>query len=70
MTIAMRDRIAEGRSPFTPTGIQQVDGRLVYALTGLGQTHFYWQGGDKVVWLASPADQAEQTLAELVRTIR
>ena len=70
MTIAMRDRIEEGRSAFTPTGTQQVDGRLVYALTGMGQTHFYWQAGDKVVWLAWPADRAQQDLAELVHAIR
>ena len=37
MVDTMTRRIAEGRSPFTPTGTRQVNGRMVWALTGMGQ---------------------------------
>jgi hypothetical protein len=46
MVDMMTRRIAAGRSPFTPTGTRQVNGRAVWTLTGKGQSHFYWQAGD------------------------
>lgn len=70
MTAAMKDRIAAGRSPFAPTGARQVSGHTVYTLTGLGQAHFYWQAGDKVIWLAAAPAVAEDALQELVRAIQ
>lgn len=63
---AMRERIAEGRSPFTPLGGRQEDGRTVYELEGHGQKHFYWQSGRLVVWLAADFELAEQALAEML----
>ncbi len=69
MTAAMKDRIAAGRSPFSPTGTRQDGGRTVYTLTGLGQAHFYWQAGDKVIWLATAPTAAEGALQELVRAV-
>jgi len=70
MTAAMKDRIAAGGSPFSPTGMRQDGGRTVYTLTGLGQAHFYWQAGDKVIWLAVAPVKAESALQELVRAVR
>ncbi len=49
---AMRDKIAEGRSPFEPVGTRRVEARAVYELDGLGQKHFYFQSNDLVIWLA------------------
>lgn len=69
MTAAMRDRIAAGRSPFSPTGTRQAGGRPIYMLTGMGQAHFYWQAGDKVIWLAAAPAEVEGTLEELVRAV-
>lgn len=64
MTDSMTARIAEGRSPFQPTGFRQVNGHTVYTLTGMDQSHFYWQAGDQVAWLAIAADKSEQGLRE------
>jgi len=66
MVNSMRDRIAEGNSPFTPMNEYQIGGRTVYVLEGMGQDHFYFQSKNLIVWLAadpSIADEAlEQTL--------
>lgn len=63
---AMTDAIAEGTSPFEPSGAQDVEGCTVYALTGMGQAHFYFRTGDQIVWLAVASDQAESALRELL----
>jgi len=70
MVDTMTRRIAEGRSPFTPTGTRQVNGRMVWTLTGMGQSHFYWQMGDKVTWLAISPALAEQGLRELMLALK
>jgi hypothetical protein len=70
MTAAMQQRIAVANSPFTPEGTREIGSRLVYVLSGMGQAHFYWQTGDKVIWLAAPLTEAEQDLAELVQAVK
>jgi len=70
MVDTMTRRIAEDRSPFTPTGTRQVNGRMVWTLTGMGQSHFYWQTSDKVVWLAISPALAEQGLRELMLALK
>ena len=70
MVDTMTRRITEGRSPFTPTGTRPVNGRMVWTLTGMGQSHFYWQTNDKVVWLAISPDLAERGLRELMLALR
>jgi hypothetical protein len=67
---AMTERIAEGRSPFTPAGTRQVNGITVYELTGMGQTHYYFQLDRQVVWLAVSPHLAEQSLTELIRKLQ
>ena len=62
MVHAMTDKILKGRSPFTPVGTHDMNGRTVYELVGMGQQHFYFQAGSLVVWLTTPMDEA---LAEL-----
>lgn len=64
MVREMAAAIAEGASPFTPLGVRAADGREVYALTGMGQRHFYFQSGALVVWLAAEEGLAEAALAE------
>ena len=61
---AMRDKIAEGRSPFEPVGNRQVGGRTVYELDGLGQKHFYFQADDLVIWLAVDQALARRALSQ------
>lgn len=64
MVAAMRDRIAEGNSPFTPTA-QRLDGRRVaYELDGMGLKHVYFQSGTLVVWLAADPLLAERAVPE------
>ena len=70
MVDTMTRRITEGRSPFTPTGTRQVNERMVWTLTGMGQSHFYWQTSDKVTWLAISPALAEQGLRELMLALK
>ena len=70
MVDTMTRRITEGRSPFTPTGTRQVNGRMVWTLTGMGQSHFYWQTSSKVVWLAISPALADQGLRELMLALK
>ncbi|MFQ5814404.1 MAG: hypothetical protein ACE5I2_14600 [Anaerolineae bacterium] len=68
--VAMTDRIAEGRSPFTPIETREIEGITIYALTGMGQVHYYFQFDRRVVWLAVWPQFAEQSLEELIRDLR
>ena len=67
---AMTDRIAETPSPFTPVGTRKVEDTTVYALTGMGQMHYYFQLDKQVIWLAVSSPHAEQSLGELIRDVR
>jgi hypothetical protein len=67
LNVEMTARIAEGNSPFTPSGQRQEGGRTVYALDGHGQSHFYFQAGKLLVWLAVDPEHADQALAEALR---
>lgn len=64
MVTGMRDKIAEGNSPFTPTEERQQAGRTVYVLDGMGQKHFYFHTGKLIVWLAANEEIAEQALQD------
>ncbi len=66
LTTWMTRAIAGSDTPFTPVGSRREQGVLVYELTGMGQTHFYFQVGDRVYWLAVASDQAEQGLRDLL----
>ncbi|MFQ5595824.1 MAG: hypothetical protein ACE5HA_16885 [Anaerolineae bacterium] len=66
----MTERIAEGRSPFTPVGADEREGVTVYALTGMGQRHYYFQRETRVVWLAVSPQFAEESLEELIYDLR
>ena len=65
LVTAMRDKISEGNSPFTPTGEYQDKLRTIYALEGIGQKHFYFQSHNLVIWLAADADIADAALQQL-----
>jgi hypothetical protein len=63
---AMRDRIADGNSPFVQVD-ERVDGkRSIYVLDGMGQRHFYYQSNNWIIWLAADPDLAEQALNQLL----
>ena len=63
---AMRDKIAEGRSPFEPVGTRRVGARTIYELDGLGQKHFYFQSNDLVIWLAVDPAIASQAVSQML----
>ncbi len=62
----MTERIKEGQSPFNLMGHKNVAGLTVFELTGLGQTHYYFQRNRQVVWLAVNPELAQQSLTELI----
>jgi hypothetical protein len=71
MVRAMTDKIADAsagsaRSPFTPVGRRQMDGRTVYELSGMGQRHFYFQSGSFVIWLAADDAIAEGAIKDVM----
>lgn len=66
LIIEMRDKIAEGNSPYEPVGVEALNGRMVYQLEGFGQAHYYFQSGALVIWLTVDNALAEASLAELL----
>lgn len=66
MLVAMKDKIAEGNSPFTPTGERPDGGRVIYELEGMGQKHFYFQSGELLIWLAADEQIAEQAISQVL----
>jgi hypothetical protein len=65
MIIAMRDKISEGRSPFTATGDFLDNGRTIYSLEGMGQDHYYFQSNNLIIWLAVDTNFADSALEQL-----
>jgi len=63
---AMREKIAEGNSPFTPSDSRQNRGRTVFALDGMGQKHFYFQSEMYLVWMAATPDMADLALQQIL----
>lgn len=70
MLEAMRDKIAEGNSPFQPAGIRQDGNRIIYLLDGMGQKHYYFQSGKYLVWLAANPQLADRALKQVLNDYR
>lgn len=66
MLSSMQEAIGRGNSPFTPVGEERIGERVIYALDGLGQKHFYFQSGKLLVWLAADPSLAEEALMEVL----
>jgi hypothetical protein len=66
LLIAMYDKISKGNSSFEPMGEKDMDGRTVYQLEGMGQTHYYFQSGNLVIWLAGTSSLMDEALAQLL----
>jgi hypothetical protein len=67
---SMRDKIAQGNSPFQPIAARQEGNRTVYALDGMGQKHFYFQSEKNLIWLAASPELADQALQEALNFYR
>jgi len=66
MANAMATTIGRSESPFKPTNIRHHDDHHVHELTGMGQTHFYFQSGDLIVWLDVHPELAEPGLQQVM----
>lgn len=66
MVSAMHEKIAGGKSPFTPIGEYQDGSRTVYMLEGMGQKHFYFKSDNPVIWLAADPAIAESALQQIL----
>ena len=64
LVTAMRDKIAEGNSPFTPVAERHDGNRTVYSLEGMGQRHYYFQSRNLVIWLAAEPALADEALQQ------
>ena len=64
--LAMRDRIAEGKSPFTPTSEQQTGDHNIYMLDGIGHKHFYFRSRNLIVWTAVDIPLYERVVAQVL----
>jgi len=61
--------IQKGTSPFSGLTQRQFKGILVYTVTDGRQTHFFYQQGEWVVWLATPRDAEDAFLSAAVQEI-
>jgi len=66
MVIDMETKIAQGNSPFIPSGEFEDGGHVVYQLDGMGQRHFYFQADKLIIWLAADLSIAEQAIQEIM----
>jgi len=64
---AMHEKIASVDTPFTPTGEEQITGRTVYLLNGMGQKHIYFQSSSLVIWLAVNPEIAEKAIQQILK---
>ena len=63
---AMQEKIASVDTPFTPTGEEQIGGRIVYLLDGMGQKHIYFQSNSLVIWLAADPNISERAIEQIL----
>ena len=63
-------RIAVGDTPFHADLMRTIDAREVRIFRGLGQRHFCFRSGTRVVWLAANAGPSELALGETLRFYR
>ena len=66
MVGAMREKILQGGLPFTPVEQFDQDGRTVYVLEGMDQTHYYFQSNNLVIWLAAEPALAESAIQQIL----
>jgi hypothetical protein len=64
MVDSMRDKIAEGNSPFAPLTQFRDNDHLVYVLEGMGQRHYYFQSKNLIIWLAADPSIADDALKQ------
>jgi hypothetical protein len=64
----MNRRMAGGTEVFSAPRPQQVGERSVFSTEGIGQIHYYYQSGARVIWLAvPPGPHASSSLEGLLK---
>lgn len=67
LTDRMTARIGPSHPVFQDLQALTVAGRMVYAMTGQGQQHYYFRSGAAAVWLAADGAIAQATLHDVLR---
>lgn len=67
---SMADGIRKGNTPFFHLKESQREGMTLYSTIGLGQIHYFYRVGNKVVWLAADPTVAKQALVSVLQTLR
>lgn len=66
---AMTRDIQAGEGGFQHEGEEQIQGVAVHRVRGQGGAHFYYQKGDRAVWVTAPPTVARAFLAQAVEGI-
>lgn len=67
----MAERIRKGGTPFYHLKESALaDGIDLYSAIGLGQVHYFYRTGNKVVWLAADPPVARSALSSLLKAVR
>ncbi len=66
---AMVQRIGAGNATFRNLRDSVIDGQKAYSVTGQGQNHYFYQKGNKVIWLTLPTNKPEDFLRDALQSI-
>ncbi len=66
----MAEGIRKGGTPFYHLKGSRQDGINLYSAIGLGQIHYFYRTGNKVVWLAADPPVARSALSSLLKAVR
>lgn len=66
---AMVARISAGNRVFTNLRSTEIDGQRLHSVTGQGQKHYFYQKGNKVIWLSLPTSKPEDFLSEALQVV-
>ena len=66
---AMVSRIGAGNAVFKDLQRARFEGQELYSVFGLGQNHYFYQKGSKVIWLAAPTANEAMFLRDAFRLI-
>jgi hypothetical protein len=66
--MARRIQTREGKE-FRHFRMISIEGKPVYFVVGMGQAHYFYQTGNKVIWLAVDPQLAKETIRDLIGKI-
>lgn len=66
----MAEGIRKGGTPFYHLKESRRDGINLYSAIGLGQIHYFYRTGPKVVWLAADPPVASSALSSVLKAVR